>query len=399
MAVDYEVIISEVPILIYAEGGITGDQIVSLLELQPTTPTDDRLDASAIKNLPVQEPMEVGDIRDALETLTGSDRLPASAIYGIPEAQTAEEIKDLLETLTGTDRLSINYIQGVIKTAVQGAAKALNHRATGNVMSTGFQDNMTSALAGDFWIVDGVSSNIYGLSDGDWIIALTADPSFSYDNPAHWLIMNFSKLADVTPPPLSVNSGESTAVENGGNDCEATGTASTALGINTLATADASTSLGRDSISSRPGGVATASGKVVNSGDCQVQRSSMNVTITGETTVVMTDPEDYTFETGKTYALDVRVVARQSGVEGATMKSKSWRFDVLASMSGEGYCDIEQSGGEVLSISDSEALCEILTTSPYIGKLAIACTGVTGATTIFHAYIEAVEVGLTPSEE
>ena len=93
MAVDYEVIISEVPILIYAEGGITGDQIVSLLELQPTTPTDDRLDASAIKNLPVQEPMEAGDIRDALETLTGSDRLPASAIYGIPEAQTAEETK------------------------------------------------------------------------------------------------------------------------------------------------------------------------------------------------------------------------------------------------------------------------------------------------------------------
>lgn len=396
---DYEVIISEIPLIIYAEGGITGDQIVDLLEQQPTSPTDTRLDASAIKNLPKSEPMEAADIRDALETLTGSDRLPASAIYGIPEAQTATEIRDLLSKLTGDDRLNIEYLSDVVKINIQGVARAFNHRATGNVISTGFQANMTNILPGDLWFVSSVSSNAYNIENGDWIIALIADPSFVYSNAGQWLIMKFSRLNSLAQSILSSNETTSSATENASNGCEATGTASIALGADTQATADTATALGRDSVSERPGGIARASGKITNDGDCQVQHSSMSRTITDATTHVMTDPDDYILDPTKTYYIEVKVVARQTATTGETAKSMCWKYAVLASMSGEGAWDIDVSGGEVLNIGECAAGCEILTTEPYIGKLAIACTGVADVTTVFHASIESVEIGLTTIPE
>lgn len=54
-----------------------------------------------------------GEVRDALETLTGTNRLDASAIQNLPSMPTGTQIRDALAGLTGTNRLNASAIFGI----------------------------------------------------------------------------------------------------------------------------------------------------------------------------------------------------------------------------------------------------------------------------------------------
>jgi hypothetical protein len=78
----------------------------------------DRLDASAIQNLPTTQ--TAAQIRNALGGLTGSDRLDASAIQNLPTTQTAAQIRNALGGLTGSDRLDASAIQNLLSGGTPG---------------------------------------------------------------------------------------------------------------------------------------------------------------------------------------------------------------------------------------------------------------------------------------
>lgn len=54
-----------------------------------------------------------GEVRNALETLTGTNRLDASAIQNLPSMPTGTQIRDALAGLTGTNRLNASAIFGI----------------------------------------------------------------------------------------------------------------------------------------------------------------------------------------------------------------------------------------------------------------------------------------------
>ncbi len=75
---------------------------------------DSRLDVSAIKDLPAAETGTT--IKTKLEGLSGNSRLDASAIQNLPtptSSETGTTIKTKLEALTGTNRLIASAIQGI----------------------------------------------------------------------------------------------------------------------------------------------------------------------------------------------------------------------------------------------------------------------------------------------
>jgi hypothetical protein len=65
--------------------------------------------------------MTAGQIRDALESLTATSRLDASAIQNLPTTQTAAQIRNALGGLTGSDRLDASAIQNLPSGGTPGA--------------------------------------------------------------------------------------------------------------------------------------------------------------------------------------------------------------------------------------------------------------------------------------
>ena len=121
-----------------AKGDLTADEIVDLIEAQTG---DGRLDANALKNLVVGEFNATAvDIRDALQTLTGNDRLEflhTNVVSGtginfstdsngrttisanaMEITLSAQEIRDLLQTLTGNARLEFLHTNVVPGTGI-----------------------------------------------------------------------------------------------------------------------------------------------------------------------------------------------------------------------------------------------------------------------------------------
>ncbi len=76
---------------------------------------DERLDASAIKNIPTTPKDTAQEIVAKVENLSGDDRLDASAIKNIPTTprDTAQEIVAKVETLSGNDRLDAGSIKNI----------------------------------------------------------------------------------------------------------------------------------------------------------------------------------------------------------------------------------------------------------------------------------------------
>jgi len=66
---------------------------------------------------------------------------------------TPEQVRDALESLTGNNRLSATAIRNILKTMVAGAERALNLRGFGNVWaSQAYRDTMSPIMPGDLWI-------------------------------------------------------------------------------------------------------------------------------------------------------------------------------------------------------------------------------------------------------
>jgi len=109
--------------------------ITSALEALTGT---DRLDASAIKNLP--DPPTGMQIRLALETLSGNFRLDASAIKNLPSVPTGIQIRGELETLTGADRLDASAIKNLpsVPTALSQLTNDTNFTTLAGVASVGY---------------------------------------------------------------------------------------------------------------------------------------------------------------------------------------------------------------------------------------------------------------------
>jgi len=64
--------------------------------------------------------LTAGQIRDALESLTATSRLDASAIQNLPTTQTAAQIRNALGGLTGSDRLDASAIQNLLSGGTPG---------------------------------------------------------------------------------------------------------------------------------------------------------------------------------------------------------------------------------------------------------------------------------------
>lgn len=132
--------------------------------------------------------------------------------FGLPGVDAAD-IRDALETLSGNNRLN--------KSAVRGANYALNYRGSGDVYDPTFRNGMTNILPGDYWIYDsGIASptdpasDTSGINQGDYIVAVKADPSLSnFGDEAEWAIIRIGKHT-----PIQVTVGTSTKLANVGSD-------------------------------------------------------------------------------------------------------------------------------------------------------------------------------------
>lgn len=80
-------------------------------DLLQTLTGENRLDAASIKNLPATLTAE--QVRDLLAGLTGENRLDSAAIKNLPVLRTAEQTRDLLQTLTGLNRLDAAAIKNI----------------------------------------------------------------------------------------------------------------------------------------------------------------------------------------------------------------------------------------------------------------------------------------------
>ncbi len=334
-------------------------------------------------------------IRDALETLTSTNRLHATAIQGLPNAEdvlTISEIVTGLEALTGTNKLSATSLKNLAKTIVTGAEKALNYRAAGNVWSSSFQTaSMSAIIQWDMFVASGIntSSNGHTIEDKDWCIALTSSPGFDFTDITKWYILKVSKIP-TRDLAFRKNTDGLTAsgimpYDIAAYKSFALGLYSFATGYNCIANAAGSIATGDSSSASRVGGRAFASGRFAASGDAQFQENIMRLETTNASTTEIVLPSPMAIIGGKTYDFKIRLVARVNG----GLQSKSWEWKVLASYTTTG--SLSSIGTPIiLSIPSTNALSAGITFSS--SQLTILCTGLAATTVRWVAYIEAVEV-------
>lgn len=329
---------------------MTGDQIVAALEAQPTTPTDKRLDASAIKNLPsVSGYSTPSQVRDALQTLTGTNRLAGSAVKDV--LHDGAEAKAALEALSGTNRLNATAIYDLKKSLVSGCERALNWRATIDFGNTGSVNaSVTSVKKGDFWIANMLSGTpapypgggladalTHLISTGDWIIAVVDSASTSnFYSKSNWLIMPFSLLATIaTLNTNTVFTQYNTTYEDGGIEIPGVTTAEgqEAFAINetTQAKARASHASGYGSIAKRQGEHSEAGTFFENMGDAQHTRTLMAIQTNDNTGNEVVSPQKYELSVAKCYDCTISVVAIQE-----TGNGKKFTIPVLASITSDG---------------------------------------------------------------
>ena len=338
-------------------------------------------------------------IRDALETLTGTDRLDASAIQNLPNAEdplTIAEIVTGLEALTGTNRLDASKLKNLIKTNVDGAEKALNFIAEGNVWSGTFQASYPSSglYAWDFFIAKNIDTDTNGetVETKDWCIALTANPGFDFTNTTKWYILKVSKIPTKEVPFRKYREEEDgsgimpTDVTNYRSMAAAPYSFAVGYEACVPVASVGSVATGRSAVASRPGSRAFASGKFEHNGDVQYQEMVLRLETLNTVPTEMILPGAITVKTGKTYLFKVRLVARNYGGTYA----KSWEWSALISPTTIAATPTI-STPTTLSVGTS-ALAATLTfnaTAPQ--RLVITCTGL-ATRTRWVAYVETLEV-------
>lgn len=103
---------------------------------------------------------------------------------------TGADVRDALETLSGTNRIEKDYIRG--------ADRALNWRGSGDINAPSYKAGMTDIKKGDFWIYDPVGSAPESTKEfgvGDWVIAVKDDASIvvGYDVETDWYIFKVTR--------------------------------------------------------------------------------------------------------------------------------------------------------------------------------------------------------------
>lgn len=125
----------------------------TLRDLLAGLPADDRLDAAAIKGLPV--PLTATDVRNLLATLSGAARLDASAVKGIPPALTFPESRwtfaDMLNTaapFSGAAVTSGNITGATAAAMIAGAHPGVAVIRCGGTVNGGYRVYSAQDLRG-----------------------------------------------------------------------------------------------------------------------------------------------------------------------------------------------------------------------------------------------------------
>ena len=355
-------------------------------------------------------------IVDALESLTGNDRLDASAVKNLPDGSgvvemTGEEIVDAINLLGGAEpRILDGQTDVKPKSRVTHCEKALNNVGIYDPRSASFQGrfqapNTDRIKAYDFVIVAEVYQPAEIFQNGDWVIAIQDDPGFTYSDTAKWLIVSLSKLQYISQQYLVFKRNAPTSIASGiesiGGTCAANGAYSTALGRETVSQGQNSLATGYKSKALRQGDIAENSGAFVSAGDAQRSRSHMKVITQNSIPTLLATPFQYGFEENKTYLLEIRILAVVKG--GA--KAKSWKYIYLTGVDSTGAVPV--SGGldtiledENIQYGSPAISCSVLVTEfdavtppgPGVFKgLQIRLTGIANTQVYWQVFIDAFE--------
>ena len=151
---------------------LTGLQIVALLAALTGT---DRLPASAIRDLP--DPLDGADIVSLLAALADGDRLPATAIRDFPNGMTMEEIRDAMAVFIvggngieaqhndGADTLTLSLHASQVVSVLEGLSgnNRLNASAIRNLPSSSSGPSLNVAIRPP------VSSDVIANTDYIWV--------------------------------------------------------------------------------------------------------------------------------------------------------------------------------------------------------------------------------------
>lgn len=340
--------------------------------------------------------MTAAALRNSLQTLTGLDRLSATAIKDLPNAASVLTVPQIITGIAAVtvenDKLNFVALKNRTKANVTGTQKALNEIGEGNVWSAAFQAGFPAILSGDYFIAKDINTAYNGtlIETGDWVIATTAAPGFNFSTTA-WRILKFSKI----PATLSAfDRYNDTEAGSGTQPSESTLYKSYALalyshvyGKDCVAFQESSSSRGIGACASRIGAEAFSSTKFAHSGDAQVQRLTRTLQTTNTTPTEITLPGHYYIFGGKTYDLKVRLVAR----ENLGAKSRSWEWKALVSYTTSPAGNTSIGIPIILSVGSSTLSATLTFTDTYPQRMVITCTGLP-ATVRWVAYIESLEV-------
>lgn len=360
--------------------------------------------------------MTAEQIVTALETLTGDDRLDATAIKNLPDGSgvvemTGDEIVAAVNE-DATTQIDYSHITTFPKSRVIHGENSLNWLANVDPRSTAWQNlyktpNADRIKKMDFVIVAQVYQTTEIFQNGDWLIALADDPGFTYTDTAKWLIMPYSKLPLIQTPIFQRHSTSASAgIESVSGQSSANGEYSFAPGELTQATGRGGTALGIKSKTERIGEVAESSGVFTNPGDAQRKRFVMRKKTTNATPTQMTEPSLYGFEADKTYEIIIHIVAAVRGGK----KAKAWDYRYLTGVDSDGYVPVAGGAEEISSGTDGWYLAygspaisvNVSVTefdasgppSPGVFKgLVITVTGEANTDYYWTAFIETFEVG------
>ncbi len=333
---------------------------------------------------------------DNVEQTSGGGTMTASQIVTAINASTEEIDKENIEQL--------------VKTDIEHAEKALNLIYTGDPRKTSFQTEFGVSgkiLANDYILVAEVNQVSTLMANGDWLIARTDNPGFTFGDTSKWERKQFlpSTYNNVFRQHESSADSQS-GIESIPGGSQATGNHSFAPGYMTVASGEGATALGKNSKASRTGEVSEASGMFSQTGDNDRHRNVMRLITTNAAPTEMVLPFKFACNENTTYSMRINLVARVgasgSYAKGARAKEWSYKFLITSDENGVIYHD----GGlleESLSVN-SPAISASVTIVPVIGDattppapavfrgLKVQCTGLTNTTIHWSTFIETFEI-------
>ena len=349
------------------------------------------------------------EIRDALETLEGDDRLDASAIKNLPTGTGSMTASEIVSVVNASEEVfDKENLEPLVKTDVFHAEKALNLIFTGDPRNSTFQAEFEdSILANDYILVAQVNQASTLMENGDWLIARTDNPGWSFGDTSKWERKRFlpTSYNNVFRQHDSSADNQS-GIESIPGGSQATGNHSFAPGYMTIASGEGATALGKNSKASRTGETSESSGMFSTTGDNDRHRNNMRLLTTNAAPTEMVLPFKFACNADTTYSMRISVVARvgTGGGNAKGARAKEWTYKFLISSDDNGV--IYHDGGlleESLNINNP-AISASVTVVPVIGDattppaptvfrgLKIQCTGLINTSIWWSTFIETFEI-------